>query len=337
MRRSLQQSVRHMALPAAFCAALALLSACAAEQAAPVHHLGTRLDSTAGAVMVREGETLWSIARRYRLSQRDIIDLNNLKPPYHLADGQRLRLPPPMEYRVGQNDTLTGIARMYGLPSSTLAQMNNIAAPYRLQQGQVLRIPSTVQRQQEQKRIAATAQKQIAALPQPKPAAGGTQTTVIRETPKPVVTNKQTTAKQTTAATAAPRVTTVSKVSRQGFIWPVRGKIISSYGPKPGHLHNDGINIAAPRGTAVAAAADGTVAYVGDALSGYGNLVLLRHDNGMVTAYAHMDRVTVTKGMRVRQGQAIGTVGSTGTVANTQLHFEIRKGLQTLDPQRYLG
>jgi len=332
----MRRSVKHMAIPAAFYAALALLSACAAEHAAPVHHLGTQLDSTAGAVMVREGETLWSIAQRYRLSQRDIIELNNLKPPYHLADGQRLRLPPPMEYRVGHNDTLTGIARMYGLPSSKLAQMNNIAAPYRLQQGQVLRIPSTVKRQQEQQRIAAATRKEIAAPP--RPSAGKPATTVMRETPKPVVVSKPPAVK--TATSAAPvqqRVTTVSKVSRHGFIWPVQGKIISTYGPKAGHLHNDGINIAAPRGTAVAAAADGTVAYVGDALSGYGNLVLLRHDNGMVTAYAHMDRVTVTKGMRVRQGEAIGTVGSTGTVANAQLHFEIRKGLQTLDPQGYLG
>lgn len=335
MRRSFKQ----LMIPAAFCALLAL-AACEADHAAPVHHLGTHLDSTAGAVMVREGETLWSIAQRYRLSQRDIIDLNGLQPPYHLADGQRLRLPPPMEYRIGYNDTLTGIARMYGVPSSKLAQMNNIPAPYRLQQGAVLRIPSTVKRRQEQKRIVAATQKEIAAAsgtsilpPQPKPAQKAA--TTIRETPKPVIVSKP--PARPTERQAMPPQTTLSKVSRQGFIWPVQGKIISSYGPKAGHLHNDGINIAAPRGTAVAAAADGTVAYVGDALSGYGNLVLLRHDNGMVTAYAHLDRVTVTKGLRMRQGQAIGTVGSTGTVASAQLHFEIRKGIETLDPKRYLG
>lgn len=333
MRRSFKNMIF---LPATFCAVL-VLSSCAAEHAAPVHHLGTHLDSTAGAVMVREGETLWSIAQRYRLSQRDIIDLNGLKPPYHLADGQRLRLPPPMEYRVGANDTLTGIARMYGVPSSKIAQMNSVSAPYRLQQGQVLRIPSTVKRQQEQKRIVAATQKSIMP-PQPKPVPNNTTpqstTTVIRAAPKPVVVSKP---PSTRMPAPSKPVTTVSKVSRQGFIWPVKGKVISSYGPKAGHLHNDGINIAAPRGTAVAAAADGTVAYVGDALSGYGNLVLLRHDNGMVTAYAHLDRVTVSKGMRVRQGQAIGTVGSTGTVANAQLHFEIRKGIETLDPKRYLS
>lgn len=336
----MRRSFKYTLIPATFCAVLAL-SACAADHAAPVHHLGTQLDSTAGAVMVREGETLWSVAQRYRLSQRDIIDLNGLKPPYHLSDGQRLRLPPPMEYRVGANDTLTGIARMYGVPSSKIAQMNSVAAPYRLQQGQVLRIPSTVRRQQEQKRIVAETRQSIMP-PQPKfvvntpPQSTTTHntTTIVRETPKPVVVSKP---PGTRAPAPVKPVTTVSTVSRQGFIWPVKGKIISSYGPKAGHLHNDGINIAAPRGTAVAAAADGTVAYVGDALAGYGNLVLIRHDNGMVTAYAHLDRVTASKGARVRQGQAIGTVGSTGTVANAQLHFEIRKGIETLDPKRYLS
>lgn len=323
MRRFFQN---HILLSATFCAALAL-GACAAEQAAPVHRMGTQVDSAAGAgaVMVREGETLWSISQRYRLAMRDIIDLNNLKAPYHLSDGQRLRLPPPMEHRVGARDTLSGLAQMYGVQTSQLAQVNKLSAPYRLQQGQVLRIPSTVKRQQEQQIAAVSNSRTATAPPMPKPAAGNKAAIIQKETSRPVVASKP------------PVVTNTSKVSRQGFIWPVKGKIISSYGPKAGHLHNDGINIAAPRGTAVAAAADGTVAYVGDALAGYGNLVLIRHDNGMVTAYAHLDRVTVSKDSRVRRGQAIGTVGSTGTVANAQLHFEIRKGLKTLDPQKYLS
>lgn len=333
MRRYFQ----HIFLPATFCAALAL-GACAADHAAPVHRIGAGVDSAAGAgaVMVREGETVWSIAQRYRLAQRDIIDLNRLKPPYHLADGQRLRLPPPMEHRVGARDTLSGLAQMYGVQTSRLAQINKLSAPYRLQQGQVLRIPSTVKRQQERQIAAASAQKTVNAAP-PQPQSATPKTVIQKETPKPVVVSKPPAPAKVRQAHIPPAVTTVSKVSRQGFIWPVKGKIISSYGPKAGHLHNDGINIAAPRGTAVAAAADGTVAYVGDALAGYGNLILIRHDSGMVTAYAHLDRVTVSKGGRVRQGQAIGTVGSTGTVANAQLHFEIRKGIETLDPKKYLS
>ena len=93
----------------------------------------------------------------------------------------------------------------------------------------------------------------------------------------------------------------------------------------------------APRGTPVLAAADGTVVYVGDKLQSYGNLVLIRHTGGMVTAYAHLNSVNVRQGAMVRRGQAIGAVGSTGTVANAQLHFEVRKGKDTLDPKSYLG
>jgi len=117
------------------------------------------------------------------------------------------------------------------------------------------------------------------------------------------------------APEAAPPAPVVAVSHRAGFIWPVRGQVISSYGPKDGGLYNDGINIAAPRGTPVLAAADGTVAYIGHTLQSYGNLVLIRHGGGMITAYAHLNGVSVRRGMRVRRGEPIGSVGSTGTVA----------------------
>jgi murein DD-endopeptidase MepM/ murein hydrolase activator NlpD len=342
----MRRHIRIILIPLAMAATLAL-SACEADRAAPVHHMGARTDAAAGAgaVMVREGETLWSISERYRLAMRDIIDLNRLSPPYHLADGQRLRLPPPMEYKVGIHDTLTGVASMHGVSASQLAQLNNIKAPYHLRAGQNLRIPSTVRRVQEkQTTMAKAATETVPPMPAPRISASAPTVVVTQETltPVPRVSAPGTTGTNQPKQLSAPAqretlVTTVSKPSRQGFVWPVRGKVISSFGPKAGHLHNDGINIAAPRGTAVAAAASGTVAYVGDALAGYGNLVLIRHDNGMVTAYAHLDRVAVSKDQKVMQGQAIGTVGSTGTVANAQLHFEVRRGIETLDPVKYLG
>ena len=120
------------------------------------------------------------------------------------------------------------------------------------------------------------------------------------------------------------------------FDWPVRGKIISAYGPKEGGLYNDGINIAAPKGAPVKSAGDGIVAYVGNDLKTYGNLVLIRHDNGMMTAYAHLGAIKVKKNMSVRRGQTVGSVGSTGTVKASQLHLEIRQGSKTYDPQKYL-
>ncbi|HYC04701.1 MAG TPA: LysM peptidoglycan-binding domain-containing M23 family metallopeptidase [Azospirillaceae bacterium] len=120
------------------------------------------------------------------------------------------------------------------------------------------------------------------------------------------------------------------------FAWPVSGTMLSSFGPKPGGAHNDGINIGAPKGTPVVASEDGVVAYSGNELRGFGNLLLIRHGDGFVTAYAHLDTLLVERGARVTRGQRIGTVGATGNVRGPQLHFEIRKGNQALDPMEQL-
>jgi murein DD-endopeptidase MepM/ murein hydrolase activator NlpD len=122
----------------------------------------------------------------------------------------------------------------------------------------------------------------------------------------------------------------------QNFVWPVKGRILSPFGGDGGGERNDGINISAPRGAPIRAAADGIVSYVGNELKGYGNLVLIRHDNGYVTAYAHADSVIVERGQRVSQGQTIGYAGSTGDVDRPQVHFEIRQGTKPVDPRRYL-
>ena len=121
------------------------------------------------------------------------------------------------------------------------------------------------------------------------------------------------------------------------FLWPVRGRIISGYGPKSDGMHNDGINIAASKGTPVAAAAAGTVAYVGNELRGFGNLVLIKHSNGYITAYAHLDKVSVTRGASVARGATIGTVGQTGSVTSPQLHFELRRGSAAIDPADHMA
>lgn len=124
----------------------------------------------------------------------------------------------------------------------------------------------------------------------------------------------------------------LSPSARKSFIWPVQGEIISAFGPKSGGLHNDGVNIAAPAGSDVYASMDGTVIYVGDELKSYGNLVIIRHANGWMTAYAHNDHVNVKKGDMVHQGDVIATVGRTGNVSVPQVHFAIRQGKKPLDP-----
>jgi murein DD-endopeptidase MepM/ murein hydrolase activator NlpD len=122
----------------------------------------------------------------------------------------------------------------------------------------------------------------------------------------------------------------------RGFIWPVKGRILARFGPAAGGTHNDGINIAAAAGTPVLAAEDGVVAYAGNELRGFGNLILLKHPNGWMSAYAHCEALLVKKGARVRRGQTIARVGATGAATEPQLHFELRRGTRALDPTQQL-
>jgi murein DD-endopeptidase MepM/ murein hydrolase activator NlpD len=348
---------RHLLLlSTALAAWLAMADAAqgAGAKLAPLINMGIMPDARNGTVTVRSGETIDSIAKLYRLPVADIAALNHLDKPYHLAPGQRLLLPMPHEHKVGETDTLFSIGRMYNVPRKDIIDVNHLKPPYALRRGQVLRIPEkgtanasssappvatsrpvSTAIETSSVSAAAPAQGHVRLLKKPGPSIFSTMVAKIAGpakkadpfTPSPLFH----------PAVTPPPPPVVYESHRSGFVWPVRGQVISSYGPKDGGLYNDGINIAAPRGTPVVAAADGVIAYVGDTLQSYGNLVLIRHGGGMITAYAHLNSVNVKQGMTVRRGQPIGSVGSTGTVAHAQLHFEVRHGTDTVDPRQYLG
>jgi murein DD-endopeptidase MepM/ murein hydrolase activator NlpD len=120
------------------------------------------------------------------------------------------------------------------------------------------------------------------------------------------------------------------------FVWPVQGRIIADFGTNANGERNDGINIATALGAPIHAAAAGTVTYAGNELKGYGNLILIRHDGGYVTAYAHAETMLVTRNDSVAQGQVIGYAGDTGDVTSPQLHFEIRHGVEPVNPRPLL-
>ena len=117
----------------------------------------------------------------------------------------------------------------------------------------------------------------------------------------------------------------------------MRGRIIADFGTKPSGERNDGINLAVPEGTSVKAAEAGTVIYAGNELAGYGNLVLVRHADGWVSAYAHNSKITVKRGDTVQRGQTIAQAGMTGSVTSPQVHFELRKGAKPVNPMDYLS
>lgn len=125
-----------------------------------------------------------------------------------------------------------------------------------------------------------------------------------------------------------------ASLSMGDFRWPVRGRVIAGFGANGG---NEGINIAVPEGTPVKATEAGTVTYAGDEVKGYGKLILVRHENGYVSAYAHNSALKVKRGDQVKRGQVIATSGQTGNVTSPQLHFEIRKGATPVDPLKHLG
>jgi murein DD-endopeptidase MepM/ murein hydrolase activator NlpD len=276
-----------------------------------------------GTVTVARGDTVYGIARANGVTVRGVIDANGLKPPYLLRPGQLLKLPAPSLHTVRAGDTLYGVSRRYGVDVFSLAKHNDLTPPYQIRPGDRLRLPGAAV---EPVAIAARAPlaetvPQVESLPPPSDAPSPRRSTA----PEP--------------APASPPLAGLppGRPANVPFAWPLRGEILSSYGPKGDGMHNDGINIAAPRGAPVRATADGVVAYAGNELRGFGNLLLVKHADGWVTAYGHNDQLLVRRGDSVRQGQVIARVGSTGNVAMPQLHFELRKGTTAVDPRRHLG
>jgi len=213
---------------------------------------------------------------------------------------------------VHSGDTLSEIADRNNVSEDVLAGLNGISNRNSIYPDEVLRVPDIERRTN---RVASRdgAVQSHAAVPTP--------------TPAPHYTN--------TKSDPAPREADPSGDS-VAFIWPVEGRIISPYGASSNGERNDGINIAAELGEPIHAAAAGIVTYAGDELKGYGNLVLIRHDDGYVTAYAHAESITVSRGERVAKGQVIGYAGDTGDVHTPQVHFEIRKGVEPVDPKPLL-
>jgi murein DD-endopeptidase MepM/ murein hydrolase activator NlpD len=232
-------------------------------------------------------------------------------------------------------ESLQAIARRYKVSLDELQRMNGITDASKVWAGKLLAVPgragttanaaAPAQRANGPPRVV-QATPRMAAAPQPEPeppqapaqktaarASGGAGNTITDAMPAPASAEAK-------------------------FRWPARGRIIVGFGTdQPDGKKSEGINLAVPQGTDIHAAEAGRVHYAGDGLKGYGNLILIRHANGWVTAYAHADQMLVKAGDEVRRGQVIGKAGKTGPVAQPQLRFELRKGSQPVDPLPYLA
>jgi murein DD-endopeptidase MepM/ murein hydrolase activator NlpD len=248
----------------------------------------------------------------------------------------------PQHIEVQRGQTLSGIAHAHHIPMQILAEANQLTPPYHIEAGQALVIPLAGQAATQPAPVTSApppaAPGEAAARPtSPQPAER--PPTVATAPPSVVSSPAQADAGKSAAAVPAPKMEHSTGSAQNGsiFLWPVHGRVLAGYGSGPDGTHNDGINIAAPRGAPVEAVDAGVVAYSGNELRGYGNLLLVKHPNGWISAYAHCDQVLVKRGDKVSRGQVIARVGSTGSVSEPQLHFELRRGNRAVDPREFLS
>jgi len=306
------------------------------------------------AIVVGAGENAETLGSKYGVPANAILQANGLRSSAEIRPGQRLVIPkynysaaappppapqhyapsPPVAptaaaghnvHIVAPGETLMSISRHYHKPLAQIAAANNIPPQTHLKIGDRILIPGKV----------TEARADTRALAPPAPAAPKVQAPHAQApAPHPVVTAEA--APTAHVAVTGIQVPAAPAAKALAFRWPVRGRVIATFGPKPNGERSDGIDLAVPQGTEVRAAEDGIVAYAGNELKGYGKLVLIRHEDGFVTAYANASEILVQRNEKVRRGQVIAKSGQTGGVAVPQLHFEIRKGSTPVDPSQFL-
>jgi murein DD-endopeptidase MepM/ murein hydrolase activator NlpD len=311
------------------------------------------------AITIQKGDTIDGLVTRYGVPAAAIAEANNIPNGAALKPGQRLVIPkyevtgstapravstashapaPAIAapatsssqhvHVVAPGETLMALSRKYHKPLGAIAKANNIEPHTMVKVGDRIVIPGIG--------------PQAAVKPSAAPAA-------LAQAPKSPFAPKV--ASVPAAPVAAPTAAAITPAAHEpeppkakadvtaampSFRWPVNGRVITAFGPKPSGQQNDGINVSVPEGTPIKAAEDGVVAYAGNELKTYGNLVLVRHSNGYVTAYAHASEIMVKRDDPVKRGQIIAKAGQTGSVAAPQLHFEIRKGSTPVDPAPFL-
>lgn len=264
-----------------------------------------------GVIRLEPGDTIYTVANRYKVTPRRIILANNLAPPYDLSSYRQLNIPKPRTHRVVAGETLDSISNRYLVRKEDVIRLNALDAPYTLRPGMQIAIPRRMDYSLLDDATGTTAA--LAPVPDAPAASGGA------------------------AAPSVPNREVRFAAGAGDFTWPVDGRIIQAYGNTARGVRNDGVNIAADEGVIVRASRGGEVAFVGAGLKAFGNLVLVKHEGGWITAYAHLGNVSVEEGQRLEQGSVIGSVGMTGRVDQPQLHFEIRQARKPVNPEDYLS
>ena len=298
-------------------------------------------------IVVAQGESASMLATRYGVPTDVLLRTNGFTSATQVQPGARLVIPVYGARASTSAPTTVAPSRTAGTPARVLPTRPTVKPSGQLSSAEKLQFMKGAE-------SAAAKPAAPARLAKVAPAAAPVAPVRTTEVTKPVakpgkqvaeaapakvaptrsaIAAQQVDRETTTASVAAEPASTASDTDKPEFRWPARGHIIQGF--KAGG--NDGINIALPEGTSIKAAEAGVVAYAGNELKGYGNLVLIRHPNGFVSAYANNGEISVKRGDNVKRGQLIAKSGQTGNVASPQLHFELRKGSTPVDPTNYLA
>lgn len=302
---------------------------------------------------VKSGDAIDSIARSLDTTRADLAKDNDLEAPYRIKPGQKLKGPATTAkaYVVQTGDTLANVAKRFNVKPAALAEENNLRTSAAIKKGQKLRLPSGFRDKGPLKTTVTTAPpasrpatpRPITPAPSYTPSAAATPPASLPSSPRPYTplpgasyprtptgpvsalpVTPPPSSGQIIGTSPPPTEAEITAAGRGRFVWPLQGETISGFGPKGTGQRNDGVNIRAQAGAPVRAAAAGEVVYAGNQVPGFGNLVLVKHADGWVTAYAHLSSTEVKMRQQVAQGATLGAVGQTGGVTEPQLHFEVR-------------
>jgi len=292
-----------------------------AWEARPAKTDAAEVDAT--IYVVKSGDTLSHVVETTGAGADAIARANKLASPFILRPGQKLKIPAGRYHVVRRGEAGIAIARAYGVDWARIAALNHLEEPYQLRAGDRLLIPSKTEvAHMTLEQRAAAFRIDIDDL------VTGSQP-ALAEKAKPAAPTAS--PKQALALAPTTPVADLPKSFSGRFAWPLTGKILRPFGLQESGARNDGINIAASAGTPILAAADGVVAYAGP-LAGFGQLVLVRHGDGWLTAYGYAQSISVARGQAVSRGQTIARAGATGSASEPQLHFEIRQGRRPVNP-----
>jgi murein DD-endopeptidase MepM/ murein hydrolase activator NlpD len=300
---------------------------------------------------VQRGDHIDALARAFTTTRTVLLDANgSLRPPYLLRPGQILKVPVAKAYVAKTGDTLPAVARRFSVNPDELAELNHLSLRGALRGGQEIGLPSSMHDRGPQREAGIDSEYAEAEAPPPpvtRQSSYGYQASPAQAPPpsyrapvEPTPNSRRLVQVAPEPAMPAPRYAApsgppppaaagysdseIAQAARGRFVWPVRGDVVQRFGPQGVGRRNDGVDIRAAQGTPVKAAAAGEVVYAGNQVPGFGNLVLIKHADGWVTAYAHLDAVDVAMKQEVTQGQAVGSVGMSGGAVQPELHFEVR-------------